>query len=48
MIEIKELTKAQKDFLEFCLEFGWGKLEVKVKNGQPVMSREVEHDHKHD
>lgn len=43
-----ELTKAQVKFLEFCKEFGWGKLEVQVKDGEPVMSRELEHDHKHD
>jgi len=43
-----ELTKAQSSFLEFCKKFGWGKLEVTVKNGEPVMSRELEHDYKHD
>ena len=43
-----ELTKPQRAFLEFCERFGWGKLEVTVKNGEPVMSRELEHDHKHD
>ncbi len=42
------LTKSQIAFLEFCKRFGWGKLEVTVKNGEPVMSRELEHDHKHD
>ena len=52
MLEImekgKELSVAQLNFLDFCKEFGWGKLEVTVKNGEPVMSREIEHDHKHD
>ncbi|MBU1067027.1 hypothetical protein KKE60_04540 [Patescibacteria group bacterium] len=42
-----ELTKPQTDFLEFCMKYGWGKLEVTVKNGEPVFSRELEHDHKH-
>jgi len=46
--EVVELTKTQKSFLEFCKEFGWGKLEVDVKHGEPVMSHEIEHDHKHD
>ncbi len=41
------LTKAQTDFLEFCTKYGWGKLVVTVKNGDPVFSRELEHDHKH-
>ncbi len=43
-----ELSKAQQNFLEFCKEFGWGKLEVEVKHGEPVLSREIEHAHKHD
>ena len=43
-----ELTKAQADFLEFCKEYGYGKLIVTVKKGDPVFSRELEHDHKHD
>ncbi len=32
-----DLSKAQIAFLEYCKEFGWGNLEVEVKNGQPVM-----------
>lgn len=43
-----EVTQAQLSFLEFCKEYGWGRLEVTVKNGEPVMSREVVRDHKHD
>ena len=31
------LTKAQTAFLAYCKSFGWGKLEVTVKNGEPVM-----------
>lgn len=33
-----ELTKPQIAFLEYCEKFGYGILEVEVKNGQPVMS----------
>ena len=33
-----EITESQKKFLDFCNEFGWGKLEVDVKGGQPVGS----------
>ena len=43
-----EITEAQKSFLAFCEEYGWGKLEVTIKNGQPVLSKELEHVHKHD
>ena len=32
-----KLTKAQTSFLAYCKSFGWGKLEVTVKNGEPVM-----------
>jgi len=31
-----EVTEAQFRFLLFCKQFGWGKLEVDVKDGQPV------------
>ena len=43
-----KISEAQKNFLEFCEEFAWGKLEVSIKNGQPVLSKELVHDHKHD
>ena len=43
-----EITEAQKNFLEFCGQYGWGKLEVTVKNGIPVMSKELVKEHKHD
>lgn len=43
-----ELTKAQKAFLKYCLEFGWGKLEVVVKDGQPVMITPIKQDIKLD
>ena len=47
-LDIEEVTEAGRRFLSYCKKFGWGKLEVTVKNGEPVMSRELEHDHKHD
>ena len=43
----RKVTPAQDDFLDYSEKFGWGKLEVAVKNSEPVMSRELEHDHKH-
>ena len=45
---VREITKVQASFLEFCKEFGWGKIEVTVKNGEPVMSKEIVREHKHD
>jgi len=45
---LKEITETQADFLEFLEEFGWGKIEVTVKNGEPVMSKELVKEHKHD
>jgi hypothetical protein len=42
------LTKAQRNFIEFCKEFEWGKLEVTVRNGEPVASKELEKTHRHD
>jgi len=39
IIESKELTKAQADFLEYCKKIGFGTIEkVEVKNGEPVYS----------
>lgn len=46
--DILELTKPQKAFLEYCKEFGWGKLEVMVKNGEPVMASPLKQDFKFD
>jgi len=43
-----ELTRTQQVFLEFCKEFGWGKLEVTVVRGEPVASKELERTHRHD
>lgn len=44
IIEVKELTKCQKDFLEYCQRLGYGTIEkVEVKNGQPVYAlRKIE------
>jgi len=42
-----DLTEAQLDFLKFCKEFGWGKLEVVVQAGEPAFSREIERTHQH-
>ena len=47
-VESKELTKAQSNFLEYCKEFGWGTLEVKVKDGQPVMVVDIRRETKLD
>lgn len=43
-----ELSKAQLAFLTYCKEFGWGKLEVTIKNGQPVMVSPIKQDIKFD
>lgn len=43
-----EISKTQKSFLDFCKEYKWGKLEVTVKNGEPVFSKELVKEHKHD
>ena len=34
----EKLTKAQKAFLDYCKQLGYGKLEVTVKDGQPVLA----------
>ena len=36
-LDIEEVTEAGRRFLSYCKKFGWGKLEVTVKNGEPVM-----------
>ena len=45
---LMELTKSQKAFLEYCKEFKWGKVEVTVKAGQPVMVSIIKQDVKLD
>jgi len=37
-----DLTKSQKALLDYMENFGWGKIEVTVKNGQPVMVKDIE------
>ena len=34
---LEELFKHNADFLNACHEFGWGKIEIAVKDGKPVM-----------
>ena len=43
-----ELTKAQRGFIEYCQQFGWGKLEVTVKGGEPVMVSPIKQEFKLD
>lgn len=42
------LTEAQIRFLDLCKKVGWGVLEVKVKDGQPVMASLIRQDFKLD
>ena len=34
---LEELLKHNTDFLMICQKFGWGKIEIAVKDGKPVM-----------
>ena len=34
---LEELFKHNADILKVCQEFGWGKIEIAVKDGKPVM-----------
>ena len=34
---LEELFKHNTDFLNACQKFGWGKIEIAVKDGKPVM-----------
>ena len=36
-ITLEELFKHNIDFLNACQKFGWGKIEIAVKDGKPVM-----------
>ena len=45
---VKEITRTQADFLDFCEKYGWGKIEVTVVKGEPVASKELEKTHRHD
>ncbi len=37
-----DISKTQQKFLDYCKQFGWGKLEVTIKNGEPTIARIVE------
>jgi len=47
-MEEKKLTKAQKNFLDYCKKFAWGKVEVIIKDGEPVMVSPIKQDIKLD
>ena len=34
---LEELFKYNPEFLKACQKFGWGKIEIAVKDGKPVM-----------
>jgi len=34
---LEELFKYNTEFLKACQKFGWGKIEIAVKDGKPVM-----------
>jgi len=34
---LEELFKYNPEFLKACQQFGWGKIEIAVKDGKPVM-----------
>ncbi|APV45027.1 hypothetical protein Dform_01708 [Dehalogenimonas formicexedens] len=34
---LEELFKHNPEILRVCREFGWGKIEIAVKDGKPVM-----------
>jgi len=36
-IALQELFKRNPEFLTICQNFGWGNIEVTVKDGKPVM-----------
>jgi hypothetical protein len=37
IIPLEELFKHNPDFLKACQQVGWGKIEITVKDGKPVM-----------
>lgn len=45
---IEKLSIAQQNFLIYCKQFGWGKIEVTVKNGEPVMVSPIKQETKLD
>jgi len=34
---LEEIFKHNPEFLKACQQFGWGKIEIAVKEGKPVM-----------
>lgn len=42
------LTETDLRFVEFCRELRWGKVEVVIKDGVPVMATVVRHDFRFD
>ncbi len=34
---LEELFKHNSEFLKLCQQFGWGKIEIAIKDGKPVM-----------
>ena len=34
---LEELFKHNPEILKVCQEFGWGKIEIVIKDGKPVM-----------
>ena len=34
---LEELFKNNSEILDVCRKFGWGKIEIAVKDGKPVM-----------
>ncbi len=35
---LEELLKHNAEFLRLCRQLGWGKIEIAVKDGKPVMA----------
>ena len=38
----KELSKTQLEFLAYCKRFGWGTMEIVIRNGEPVLARNLQ------
>ncbi len=44
----QDISKCQQNFLEYCKAFGYGKIEVTIKAGEPVMVSPIKHETKLD
>lgn len=42
--ETIEVTEHQKAFLDYCQELGYGKIEVVIRDGEPVYGTQVKID----